>query len=227
MTAREALVGKPRAKLTVFGRQLIVESSRPAGILASAGGPAAGRVAVVRVWMAATLARRRRRRPPRPLQPPPHLAATPRPAVEQRILTLRAQTNLGPHQLSYRLGIPRSTIYAVLARDGVSRVDACDQPTGQPVRYVRTIPASWSTSTSRSWAASPTAAAGASTAAATSRVTARPQVGLRLPARRRRRRHPRRLHRGPPRRERRDLRRGSCSAVLPGSPSTASRSPRS
>ena len=72
----------------------------------------------------------------RPHASPRRLAAD----VEQRILAARAASNDGPHQLSYRLGIPRSTIYAVLRRHGVSRLATCDQPTGQPVRYAREHP---------------------------------------------------------------------------------------
>jgi transposase InsO family protein len=39
-----------------------------------------------------------------------------------------------------RLGMPRSTVYAVLARRGLSRLASLDRPTGIPIRYVRDCP---------------------------------------------------------------------------------------
>jgi hypothetical protein len=49
----------------------------------------------------------------------------------------RAARKLGPHQLAWRLGVAPSTVYAVLARHSLSRLDHPDRPTGQPVRYQR------------------------------------------------------------------------------------------
>ena len=60
--------------------------------------------------------------------------------VEARILAARARFKLGPHQLAWRLGLPRSTVYAVLRRHGVNRLDRIDRPTGQVVRYQREHP---------------------------------------------------------------------------------------
>jgi transcriptional regulator of acetoin/glycerol metabolism len=51
-------------------------------------------------------------------------------ATEQRILAARARHKLGPHQLAWRLGVPRSTVYAVLVRHGVNRLDRMDRTTG-------------------------------------------------------------------------------------------------
>ena len=39
-----------------------------------------------------------------------------------------------------RLGVPRSTIYGVLARRGLSRLSDLDRTTGTPIRYVRDCP---------------------------------------------------------------------------------------
>jgi leucine-zipper of insertion element IS481 len=71
----------------------------------------------------------------------------------------------GPHRLAWRLGMPRSTIYGVLARHHMSRLAHTDRASGVVIRYQHQHPASWSTSTSRSWAASPTVVATAPTAA--------------------------------------------------------------
>jgi hypothetical protein len=59
--------------------------------------------------------------------------------VEQ-IRTLRLRLRWGPHRLAPLLGKPRSTIYAVLAREGLSRRRDLDPATGVPIRYVRDHP---------------------------------------------------------------------------------------
>ena len=60
--------------------------------------------------------------------------------VERRILMLRRRLKLGPHRLGPMVGHPRSTIYAVLRRHGMSRLRDLDRSTGVPVRYVREHP---------------------------------------------------------------------------------------
>lgn len=50
-------------------------------------------------------------------------------------MAARASEKAGPHTLSALLGVPRSTIYAVLRRRGLSRLADADRPTGAPVRY--------------------------------------------------------------------------------------------
>ncbi len=57
-----------------------------------------------------------------------------------RILAARRELRHGPHRLAFALGIPRSTIYRVLHRNGASRLRDFDRPTGLPVRYVREHP---------------------------------------------------------------------------------------
>jgi len=57
-----------------------------------------------------------------------------------RILRLRRHWRRGPHRLSPVLGIPRSTVYGVLRRPGVSRLRDNDRATAIPVRYVRDRP---------------------------------------------------------------------------------------
>ena len=58
----------------------------------------------------------------------------------QRIVTTRLETMTGPHRLSYVLGRHRSTIYEVLRREGLSRLDYIDRPTRTVVRYERAAP---------------------------------------------------------------------------------------
>ena len=68
----------------------------------------------------------------------PH--ALPAPHV-QRIISERRRTKHGPHRLSYATGHPRSTIYAVLRRHGLHRLDWMDRPTGRVIRrYERATP---------------------------------------------------------------------------------------
>jgi hypothetical protein len=83
--------------------------------------------------------------------------------TEQRILAARARHKLGPHQLAWRLGVPRSTVYAVLRRHGVNRLDRMDRHTGQSVRYQREHPGELVHVDVKSSGASLTVAAGART----------------------------------------------------------------
>ena len=56
------------------------------------------------------------------------------------IVATRLETLYGPHRLAYALGRPRSTIYGVLRREGVSRLSFIDRPTRTVVRYERARP---------------------------------------------------------------------------------------
>ncbi len=56
------------------------------------------------------------------------------------ILRARVERRWGPHRLAPLLGMPRSTVYAVLARSGYSRLRDADRLSGVPVRYVRDHP---------------------------------------------------------------------------------------
>ena len=58
----------------------------------------------------------------------------------KRICTARLRRRRGPHYLSYSLGIPRSTIYGVLRRAGLHRLDWIDRPTRTVIRYERERP---------------------------------------------------------------------------------------
>lgn len=58
----------------------------------------------------------------------------------RRILVVRRRLRVGPHRLGPLLDHPRSTVYGVLRRHGVSRLAHADRLTGVPVRYVRERP---------------------------------------------------------------------------------------
>lgn len=56
------------------------------------------------------------------------------PEVEARVLELRAQIRRGPHRIAGKLGLAPSTVHAILARHGVSRLSHLDRTTGIPIR---------------------------------------------------------------------------------------------
>jgi len=133
-------VAHRRAKLTPFGRLLIVQRVHELGWTVAETAKAAGvSRATAHKWV-----RRYRedgiagledrtsapRRCPHAL-PPREVA---------RILKARTKRKEGPHQLSAALGRPRSTIYGVLRRHGCSRLDHTDRPTGASIRYEKDHP---------------------------------------------------------------------------------------
>lgn len=60
---------------------------------------------------------------------------------EQQILALRRERKLGPQRIAPLVGSPASTVHAVLARHGLSRLAWMDRPTGQVIRrYERDRP---------------------------------------------------------------------------------------
>lgn len=61
----------------------------------------------------------------------PHLTPAP---VRRQILELRWRQRLGPVQIGGRLGVPASTVHAVLVRAGVNRLSRIDRVTGEPIR---------------------------------------------------------------------------------------------
>lgn len=128
------------AKLTPFGRRLLVErvvvERWPVATAAEAAG--VSRQTAYR-WL-----RRYRQEGPagledrssRPKTCPTRLAVE----VEQAVMADRTQHREGPHLMAGRLGMPRSTIYKVLRRRGLSRLAHLDKPTGIPIRYVKDHP---------------------------------------------------------------------------------------
>jgi transposase InsO family protein len=127
-------VAHRNARLTPFGRQVLVDRVirlgwSPASVADSAG---VSRATVYK-WLrrfheegAAGL----EDRSSRPRRCP---AALP-PRAVRRILGARRRAKVGPHQLAGMLGMPRSTIYGVLRRHGLSRLASIDRPTGIPIR---------------------------------------------------------------------------------------------
>ena len=81
------------------------------------------------------LPRRRAGRDGRPQsQPAAHQSdQDPRPVVRQ-IVRLRWRQRLGPVQIGGRLGLPASTVHAVLIRCRLNRLSRIDRVTGEPIR---------------------------------------------------------------------------------------------
>jgi transposase InsO family protein len=66
-------------------------------------------------------------------RPHRHPARTPQPVV-RKIVHLRCRQRLGPVQIGGRLGLPASTVHAVLTRCRLNRLSHLDRITGEPVR---------------------------------------------------------------------------------------------
>lgn len=130
------------ARLNVFGRQLLVTRIAIDGwpIAKAAEAQGVSRTTAHK-WIARYRAEgwpgledrtSRPHRSPR-LTPPDDVAA---------ILRARVDRRWGPHRLAPLTGHPRSTVYAVLARAGYSRLRDADRLSGVPVRYVHDHPGS-------------------------------------------------------------------------------------
>ena len=61
-------------------------------------------------------------------------------ALEQRICAVRRSQGFGPHRIAWALGIARSTVYAVLRRFGLNRLDRLHRVTRAVVRYEHPAP---------------------------------------------------------------------------------------
>ncbi len=61
-------------------------------------------------------------------------------ALEQRICAVRRSQGFGPHRIAWALGIARSTVYAVLRRFGLNRLDRLHRVTRETVRYEHPAP---------------------------------------------------------------------------------------
>jgi transposase InsO family protein len=65
----------------------------------------------------------------------PHVSPTKtNPLVTRRIVKLRWRKRLGPVQIAGRLGMPASTVHAVLTRCRINRLSHIDRVTGEPLR---------------------------------------------------------------------------------------------
>ncbi len=64
-----------------------------------------------------------------------------RPHIEARIVRRRLVDKAGPHRIGLRLGLPPATVYRVLVRHDLSRLDRLDRASGRPIRrYERARP---------------------------------------------------------------------------------------
>jgi transposase InsO family protein len=129
-----------KAKLTVFGRRLLVERIELEGWPVA---HAAAMTGVSRQTATKWVHRYRAEglagledRSSRPHRSPRTLA----PEQVAAILAARHELGLGPHRLAPVVGSPRSTISDVLRRHGLSRLGDRDRPSGVPIRYVRERP---------------------------------------------------------------------------------------
>ena len=61
-------------------------------------------------------------------------------SVEAEVLELRRELRKGPHLLAGRLSMAPSTVHAVLARHGLSRLSRLDRSSGAIIRYERERP---------------------------------------------------------------------------------------
>ena len=129
-----------RARLTPFGRLLLVSRITAEGWTAAAAAESLGvSRATAHKWV-----RRFREEGLEGLEDrtsAPHRRPRALSCREvERILRARRRLKVGPHRLGPELGHPRSTVYAVLRRHGLSRLDHLDRPTAVPVRYERERP---------------------------------------------------------------------------------------
>jgi len=130
------------ARLNMFGRQLLVTRIELDGWPVAKAAEAQGvSRTTAHKWIARYRAEGwpgledRSSRPRRsPRQTPPDQVAV--------ILAARVDRRWGPHRLGPLTGHPRSTVYAVLARSGYSRLRDADRLSGVPVRYVHDHPGS-------------------------------------------------------------------------------------
>jgi transposase InsO family protein len=126
-----------RAKLTVLGRQLLVDRMKVDGWSVARAAEAAG----VSRQTATKWRRRHEEFGPTGLEDrssrPVRLARSLPPEKVDAILVARHDLGYGPHRLAPIVRVPRSTIGDVLRRRGLSRLADRDRPTGVPIRYVR------------------------------------------------------------------------------------------
>jgi transposase InsO family protein len=133
-------VAHRRAKLTPFGRSVLVQRVLVEGwSVREAAKAASVSSATVYKWLARFREEGSIGLQDRSSAPRHRPRALPHRDV-QRILAARRRLKLGPHRLGPMLGHPRSTVYGVLRRGGLSRLDHLDRPTATPLRYERERP---------------------------------------------------------------------------------------
>jgi transposase InsO family protein len=128
------------ARLTVHGRTLLIQrvlSGRPVAHVAAELG--VSRATGYKWWA------RWRTEGPTGLHDRPsrahHIPYRTPAEVEAQVIALRQARKLGPARIGPLLSMPASTVHAVLARHGLSRLAWLDRPTGQVIRrYERARP---------------------------------------------------------------------------------------
>jgi transposase InsO family protein len=133
-------VAHPSARLTVFGRQLLVkrvliDGWPTATVAEQLGISRATAYKWVRRYRADGLPGLEDRSS-RPHRSPRRSSDE----VTAAIIGARARRRYGPARLAPLTGYPRSTIYGVLRRAGLNRLRDSDRVTGTPVRYVACHP---------------------------------------------------------------------------------------
>jgi transposase InsO family protein len=133
-------MAQSRPRLNVFGRQLLVRRVMHRGWSPAQAAEALG---ISRATAYKWLARYRAEgeaglfdRSSRPHHSPRQLPAD----QVAAILAARATRRWGPHRLGPWTGHPRSTVYRVLRRHGLSRLRDADRVTAAPVRYTACHP---------------------------------------------------------------------------------------
>jgi transposase InsO family protein len=133
-------VSHPRAKLTVQGRQLLVERVLEQGWSVSMASEAQGCSAATGYkWIRRFLSEGLEGladRSSRPHRSPRRLS----PTRERAILERRGATLEGPHRIGWALGEAPATVHRVLRRLGAPRLRDLDRPTRTVVRYERDRP---------------------------------------------------------------------------------------
>ena len=62
------------------------------------------------------------------------------PELERRICAVRRSAGFGPHRIAWALGLARSTVYAVLRRFGLNRLDQLHRVSRRKLRYEHPAP---------------------------------------------------------------------------------------
>src|SRR4029453_12729562 len=134
---KEALVSHPRARLTPFGRLLLVTRVLEQGWSVSAAAESMGvSRATAHKWLRRFGSEGLAGLEDRSSAPHHHPNALSAREV-RRIFKARRRRKHGPHRLGPALGHPRSTVYGVLRREGLSRLTHLDRPTSVPIPHER------------------------------------------------------------------------------------------
>lgn len=121
------------ARLTVFGRKLIIERVLSGWTVASAAEASGVSAATTHKWLGRFETEGIAGLQTRSSRPHRSPRRTPK-RIEDRVEKLRRREKLGPHQIACRLGLAQSSCYAVLRRRGLNRLAWLDRPTGQTIR---------------------------------------------------------------------------------------------